>query len=147
MSWCMLASSHFQKQNWHIPMSPDSVTWPQWVDITIWIGIFLSMFIWHYSDVLDERGGVLISPASWWFVQPFVQEQIKENNKAPRLRPLWVEFIDDRWIPFHEELMMRKMFQFDDVILARVSTIYHIRGMANENFTFTMIIVYDNDTL
>ena len=79
------------------------------------------------------------SPASWWFVQPFVQEHIKENIKAPRLRPLWVEFIDDRWTPFHEELVMRKMFPFDDVILARVSTIYHIRGMANKNVTFTMI--------
>ena len=89
----------------------------------------------------------LKSPASWWFVQPFLQEQIKENIKAPRLRPLWVEFIDDRWTPFHEELVMRKMFPFDDVILARVSTIYHIRGMANGNFTFTMIIVCDNDTL
>ena len=103
--------------------------------------------IWHYSDVMNERGGVLKSPASWWFVQPFVQELIKENIKAPRLRPFWVEFIDDRWIPFHEELVMRKMFPFDDVILARVSTIYNIRGMANEHFTSTMIIVYDNDTL
>ena len=58
-----------------------------------------------------------------------------------------VEFIDDRWTPVHEELVMRKMFPFDDVILARVSTIYHIRGMANENVTFTMIIACDNDTL
>ena len=39
----------------------------------------------------------LKSPASWWFVQPLVQEQIKENIKAPRLRPLWVAFIDDSW--------------------------------------------------
>ena len=40
-------------------MSPDGVIWPQWVDTTTWIGILLSMFIWHYSDVMNERGGAL----------------------------------------------------------------------------------------
>ena len=29
----------------------------------------------------------------------FIQEQIKENIKAPRHWPLWGEFTDDRWIP------------------------------------------------
>ena len=31
--------------------------------------------------------------------QPFIQAQIKENIKAPRLWPFWGEFTDDRWIP------------------------------------------------
>ena len=30
---------------------------------------------------------------------PFIQAQIKENIKAPRHLPLWVEFTGDRWIP------------------------------------------------
>ena len=32
----------------------------------------------------------LQSPASWWFAQPFVQAQIKQNIKALRHWPLWV---------------------------------------------------------
>ena len=31
--------------------------------------------------------------------QPFIQEQIKENIKAPRHGPLCGEFTGDRWIP------------------------------------------------
>ena len=34
----------------------------------------------------------LKSPASQLFTQPFDQAQIKENIKAPRRWPLWVEF-------------------------------------------------------
>ena len=41
----------------------------------------------------------LKSPASRLFTQPFIQTQIKENNKAPPHWPLWVEFTGDRWIP------------------------------------------------
>ena len=32
------------------------------------------------------------------YVPPFVQLQIKEYIKAPRLWPLWMEFAGDRWI-------------------------------------------------
>ena len=32
------------------------------------------------------------SPASWWFTQPCIQTQIKENIKAPRHWPLCGEF-------------------------------------------------------
>ena len=39
------------------------------------------------------------SPALRLFTQPFIQAQIKENIKAPRHRPLWGEFTDDRRIP------------------------------------------------
>ena len=46
----------------------------------------------HYSDVLMARGS-LKSPASRLFTQPFIQAQIKENNKAPRNWSLWGEFI------------------------------------------------------
>ena len=31
--------------------------------------------------------------------QSFIQAQLKENIKAPRLWPLWGEFTGDRWIP------------------------------------------------
>ena len=41
----------------------------------------------------------LKSPASWLFIQPFIQAQIKENIKALRHWPLWREFTHDRWIP------------------------------------------------
>ena len=41
----------------------------------------------------------LKSPASPLFTQPFIRAQIKENIKAPRHWPLWVEFTGDRWIP------------------------------------------------
>ena len=51
--------------------------------------------------------------------QPFIQEQIKENNKASRHRPLWGGFTGDQW-PVnspHEGPVTRKMFKFDDVIM------------------------------
>ena len=40
----------------------------------------------------------LKSPASWLFIQPFIQTQLKENIKAPPHWPLWREFTGDRWI-------------------------------------------------
>ena len=40
----------------------------------------------------------LKSSALRLFTQPFIQAQIKENIKAPRLWPLWGEFTGDRWI-------------------------------------------------
>ena len=46
----------------------------------------------HYSDVLMARGS-LKSPAARLFTQPFIEAQIKENNKAPRNWSLWGEFI------------------------------------------------------
>ena len=52
----------------------------------------------QYSDVI--MGASLKSPASRLFTKPFVQAQIKENIKAPRLWPLWGEFTANRWIPF-----------------------------------------------
>ena len=38
-------------------------------------------------------------PASRMFNKTFIQEQIKENIKALRQRPLCGEFTGDRWIP------------------------------------------------
>ena len=38
-------------------------------------------------------------PASQLFIQAFIQAQIEENNKAPRHRPLWGEFIGDPEFP------------------------------------------------
>ena len=46
----------------------------------------------HYSDL------IMGAMSSRFFAQTFVQAQIKENIKAPRHRPLWVEFTGDRWI-------------------------------------------------
>ena len=59
----------------------------------------------------------LKSPASRLFTQPFIQEQIKENIKAPRHWPLCGEFTGDRWISPHKWLVTQKMFPFDDVIM------------------------------
>ena len=39
------------------------------------------------------------SPVSRLFTQPFIQTQVKENIKALRHWPLWVEFTGDQWIP------------------------------------------------
>ena len=41
----------------------------------------------------------LKSPTSRLFAQSFIQEQIKENIKAPRHWSLLGEFTGDRWIP------------------------------------------------
>ena len=58
------------------------------------------------------------SPASWWFAQPFVEAQIKENSKAPRHGPLRREFTGGRWIPLaHKGPLTRKMFPIYDVIM------------------------------
>ena len=49
-------------------------------------------------------------PASWLFIQPFIQAQIKENTKAPRHWPLWGEFTGDRWIPRTKDQQRGKCF-------------------------------------
>ena len=54
----------------------------------------------------------LISPASRWFTQPFVQAQIKEIIKAPRHWLLREEFTGDWWNP-----RSKGQFPFDDVIM------------------------------
>ena len=56
------------------------------------------MFTIHYSDVLMARWR-LKSPALPLFTQPFVQEEINENTKAPRRWHLCEEFTGDWWIP------------------------------------------------
>ena len=58
----------------------------------------------------------LKSPGSQLFVQPFVQEQIKENIKALRHWPLWEESTSDGWLP-SQRPVTRNMFPFGDVIM------------------------------
>ena len=65
----------------------------------------------------------LISPASRLFTQPFIQEQIKENIKAPRYWPLrgihrWPVNFPHKWS------VTRKMFPFDDVIMTLRNTFH-----------------------
>ena len=50
----------------------------------------------HYSDVKCSRWR-LKSPAPRLFTGPFVRAHIKENIKAPRHWPLWLEFTSDSW--------------------------------------------------
>ena len=52
----------------------------------------ISVFIIQYEWQITR-------PASPLFTQPFIQAQIKENNKASRHWPLCGEFTGDRWIP------------------------------------------------
>ena len=59
----------------------------------------------------------LTSPASRLLAQPFVQVQIKENIKAPRHWPLWVEFTGD--FPAQRASNAQQMFSFDDVIMGK----------------------------
>ena len=61
----------------------------------------------HYSDAIMSAMASQITPASRLVTQQFfffffffgVGAQNKENIKAPRLWPLWGEFIGDQWIP------------------------------------------------
>ena len=47
----------------------------------------------------NEHSGVSTeSPALRLFTQPFIQEQVNKNIKAPRHRPLLGEFTGDQWI-------------------------------------------------
>ena len=52
----------------------------------------------HYGDVIMCRMASQITSLTIVY-SPFIQSQIKENIKAPRLWSLWGEFTDDRWIP------------------------------------------------
>ena len=44
----------------------------------------LGICIYHYENITVTSSMRLKSPASQFFVQPFVQTQIKEDMKAPR---------------------------------------------------------------
>ena len=54
------------------------------------------------------------------------QAQIKESIKAPRHWPLRGEFTGDRLIPRTNGPVTRKMFPFDDVIMAIAKNILRI---------------------
>ena len=72
--------------------------------------------------------GVSKSPASRLFTQPFIQAQITESIKAPR-HLAFVRGIH-RWpVNFpHKRPVTRKMFPFDDVIMARGSATMVLTG-------------------
>ena len=82
----------------------------------------------HHNDVItsaivSQIPGVSIvySPVK------FVQEQVKENIKAPRQWPLWGEFIGDWWISRtkgHNAVIV--------AILWRHHVTWHIRGVPRE---------------
>ena len=87
------------------------------------------------STIASQITGVQI------VTQSFVQAQFKENIKAPRHRPLWGEFIGDRWIifPFLDVIMktddirtMRQYVYFKEYILYLIDKIWQaqcgIRG-------------------
>ena len=59
----------------------------------------------------------LKSPASRWFAQPFVQTQIKENNRAPRLWLLWGNSPVTGEFPSQRASNAGNVFSFDDVII------------------------------
>ena len=78
----------------------------------------------------DPKRPIAITVTSWWtrwrikspalrlFTQSFIQAQIKENIKAPHHWPLWAEFTAYRVNSLHKWSVTRKLFQFDDVIMA-----------------------------
>ena len=57
------------------------------------------VFMLYQRKSYLRRGGVSNHRRLDFFVQPFVPAQIRENIKAPRQWPLWVESTGDRWIP------------------------------------------------
>ena len=73
----------------------------------------------HYIDVIKQRWR-LKSPASWLFIQSFIQAQIKENIKAPRHWPMWGNSPGPVNSP-HKGPVTRKMFPFDDVFMEYIS--------------------------
>ena len=70
---------------------------------------------WHQKKRLK-------SSASRLLTQPYVQAQIKENIKGPRH---WLCDGNSPWPvnALHKGPVMRKMFRFDDVIVAK--NVYH----------------------
>ena len=64
----------------------------------------------------------LESPASWLFTQSFIQAQIKKNIKAPGHWPLCGNSPGSVNSP-HKGPVTRKMFPFDDVIMAELEWI------------------------
>ena len=75
---------------------------------------FSMNFIWC---IIIRVRWCLKSPASWLFIQLFVQALIKENIKVLCHWPLWGEFTGDPWIPRKKGPATPKMFPFDDVIM------------------------------
>ena len=62
------------------------------------------------------------SPASWFFTQPFIQAQIKENTKAP------LHWLCAGNSP-HKGPVTREMFPFDDVIMINFKLQVHFPGI------------------
>ena len=62
--------------------------------------------------------GVMVSPASPLFTQLFIQEQIKENIKAPWGTHRWLVNVLHKWPA------TQKMFPFDDIISIDFETKY-----------------------
>ena len=60
--------------------------------------------------VKEGPGHLIATSLSQLYSQPFVEAQIKEDIKAPRHWPFIGEFTGDGPV-------MRKMFQFDDIIM------------------------------
>ena len=87
---------------------------------------------WNVTVMSQWAGWHLKSPASRLLALTLVQAQIEDNMKAPRHWLLWGKFIPNKGP------LMRKMFQFDDVIVNklthknvhRLANIYAIRKLS-----------------
>ena len=75
-------------------------------------GIATSVLIWNITVTSKWAQWRLKSPISPLFTKPFIQAQIKENIKAPRHWPLYVEFTGDRWIQRTNGQQRRKCFHW-----------------------------------
>ena len=64
----------------------------------LWEMFAVQRYMKYYNDVIMGNMGS-ISPVSPLFAQPVIQEQIKENIKAPLRWLLCGEFTGDQWIP------------------------------------------------
>ena len=90
MAWCHQAGGHYLNQCWPSSMTQYGVRWPQsrCVDRFWWVRTSVPMGIDHhldphYSDAIVSAMAFQISDVL--IAQPFVQAQIRENIKIPRI--------------------------------------------------------------
>ena len=77
MAWCRQATSHYLSQCWPRSMSPNGVTRPQWVNISVQSSHSVSLQ-WHHMSIMAFQitGKVM-------FVQQLVHADIQENTTSP----------------------------------------------------------------
>ena len=107
---------------WQFPLEQSMMRLYWWLSARLWFQIVLSSLHWHHMSIRDYHIDITWASETWLLVQWLLQDNIKENNKAPyhwifaKGNHQWIPLTNGRyhqWIPlttgqYHQWISLKK---------------------------------------